>query len=72
MKAVEVSEVDAVTALATQVESLRKKVDGIMAPRAALVMLCATCRGGHLTNDSPIVSASARQHEQVDFVSGVK
>lgn len=50
-------EVDVVTALEAQIKSLSKKLDGMMTPRAAPVMSCETCIGGHPTTECPIVSA---------------
>lgn len=69
MEAAEVFQVDVVTALTAQVESLRKKIDGKMTPWAAPVKSCETCNGGHPTTNFPIFSVSSREVEQVDFVS---
>lgn len=54
-------EVDGVTALAAQVESLSKKINGMMSPRVASLMFCETCIRGYPTNDCPIVGASMGQ-----------
>lgn len=71
MKAAGVFGVDAVTAFVAQVESLSRKIDGMMTLRAVTIMVFETCSGGHATNDCLIVSTSSGQHEQVDFVSGM-
>lgn len=59
-------EVDAMTALVAQVESLSKKIDGFMTPRAASVMGCKICHGGYPKTNYPIVSTSLGQIEQVE------
>lgn len=71
MKASRVFEVDAVTVLVAQFNSLSKEIDGMMVIRATTIMLCETCSGRHPINDFPIVRTSLGQHEQLDFVSGV-
>lgn len=59
------------TALAAQVESLSKNIDGMMTPRVALIMAFETCSGGNPTSDYPIVSASSGHVEQVNYISGM-
>lgn len=46
--------------LVAQIESLCKKIDGMMAPRVAPVMLCETYSGGLPTNDYPNMSTFSR------------
>ena len=59
-KAAGVQEVSEVTALATQVETLNKKIDNLSVQKTAAVMAYDTCGGGHTALDCPIVGDPSR------------
>ena len=61
-------EIDAVTSLVAQVESLSKKLDTLTSPRVAAVTSCTGCGGGHAPSDCPISIGRTTSVEQVDFV----
>ena len=63
-------EVDAVTALARQVETLSKKIDGLsVGHQPVQVLQCDMCNGGHVTDECQGLSAVARQTpEHVDYM----
>jgi len=49
-----IHEVDAVTSLAEQVESLSKKLDVMASAKVAAITTCNGCGGGHASSDCPI------------------
>lgn len=61
-------EVSEITALATQVEALSRKIDSLSTQKSATVMACDTCGEGHASLDCPIVRAMHGPIEQVDFI----
>jgi len=67
-KMAEIHEVDAVTSLAAQVESLSKKLDVMASSRIAAITTCNGCGGGHASSDCPIAIVGTSKVEQVDFV----
>jgi len=62
-----IHEVDAVTSLAAQVESLSKKLDVMASARVAAITMCNGCGGGHASSDCPIAIGGTSTVEEVNF-----